>query len=724
MIEDIISGNSREHKFLCTVKSTLSRNGNVINHLTNSIIIEAFDYKNFFYINDLKFDLDTINRYFNNDFHNNYRLYIENLKILEYVPKYINKYTLTASVYIKPQVLNCFILNQHVINTLEGNVVFDDIDYIGEQYSIIEGSNFDELSLLRHFLNRIEYDIYIHQHNYLYDPVSPMYNLNTHLKLLNTNIHSVFEVLLIMERNMAIDKYVSHEGDDLVNHKINELPFYNKPIDITLNDHVIFNNHVIYDKGNDRYILIHNDDQGREFIPDITDSYIRRIIIKKNIFIIQEPIFYYLLSSIKHFKDRFVLINYKDWAKLSFESKIDLIMTCFDDITPVANANKVVDYKPFIGDLSTHICRVLNGNNFMDITKITKMTSYLYTINPSSSFYDVYNQYLNDANNKETDVMMLDFISCGNYFPTFNHISKNKQLKAKIDKKHKKIECCICLESRYMNQMVATECGHLFCKKDIIEIFNEAINNTEHDTRHCTIRCPLCRAKLEDQNIYILSKKDKICNYIKKNILDYKTSQLYRKLNELKGKSPSAPELHIVIGNTKRWLSSITNLLKNMKFNKNIIIKPMIWKSRFDFNDVNNIKNDCFHNIKYSKVEYHVMNSSYRGDYYEQNYYKNLTNIIYFFNNVYSNFMDIIDNYNNITTINDLKTMIDSKQELLRDVILRSGTLNINFNYYVIKNTIDEKIFKKEIQFMNHFKNVSPVVRHNSINNVPIVVYS
>jgi len=64
--------------------------------------------------------------------------------------------------------------------------------------------------------------------------------------------------------------------------------------------------------------------------------------------------------------------------------------------------------------------------------------------------------------------------------------------------------------------MIVTKCGHKFCKNDMIEIFNEAMNNSESDEKYCKVSCPLCRTQLEDRDIYNLSKTDKLCSYIKK----------------------------------------------------------------------------------------------------------------------------------------------------------------------------------------------------------------
>lgn len=728
MIDNTVVEDINERKFLCTIYTTLSRNENTENHTNGNLIIEAFDYKIFFNMNGLYFNLENINQYFNNSFHITYKMYIDELMLLEYVPKYINAYTLVASVYIKPKKINHYILNQHILNTLERNVICDDINQMGQQYSILNGSSFNELSLLSHFIKQIDGTKYnkINQHNYLNNPIMPYVALDTHLRLNNYNLLYMFEILMIIERNICIDKFSSYDGDNLINNKINEVNFYGKTIDIVRDGYFKLNNNTIYNKLNDTYIIIHETYPNDDYVMGITDIFMRRIFIKKNILIVEDSLFYYILSTINHLKDRFVIINYKDWVKLSTCSKLDLIMTCIDDITPVvdkANVN-TVDYGKFASDLSTHVCCVINNNNnIMDITKIANMSSNLSNIKPNSTFYGIYNGYLSDSNNKETDVMMLDFISCGNYFPTFNHISKNSNLKSHFNKKqHKhKHECCICLENKYLNQMIITRCGHKFCKNDMIEIFNEAMNNLESDQRFYKINCPLCRETLEDKDIYNLSKNDKLCNYIKKNLIDHKTKELVDKLKELGRKNPDTPELHIIIGNTNRWLNSITNLIRTMKFSKNIVIKPLTWKSKFDFNMVDDIKSKCFNDIKYSKVEYHIMNSSYRGEFFEHNYYKNLTNTIYFFNNVYGNFMEIINDYNYINCINKLTTIMNAKKEILIDMISKSEKLDVLFNFYVIKNTIDEKIFKKEIQFINHFKQSNTLINNN---NIPIITYS
>jgi len=183
MLDDTISENTNIRKFLCMVYSTLNRNDISINHMNGTPIIEAFDYNFFFNINNLEFNLANIKYYFNNSFHANYSIYIDELKILEYVPKYINGYTLVASMYIKGNELHNLILNQHIINNLESTIIFDDINEIDEKYSIIYGYNFNDLLLFSNFIKQIDRKVYnqINQHNYLENPIMPELALDIHL---------------------------------------------------------------------------------------------------------------------------------------------------------------------------------------------------------------------------------------------------------------------------------------------------------------------------------------------------------------------------------------------------------------------------------------------------------------------------------------------------------------------------------------------------------------
>lgn len=380
-------------------------------------------------------------------------------------------------------------------------------------------------------------------------------------------------------------------------------------------------------------------------------------------------------------------------------------MICINETIPFSN--EVINHEYSSSNIAATICSTNtdnncnktdndNDNNYIDIRNFTIISSKLHTITPPRSFYNIYKGYLKDTNNKETDIMMLEHISCVNYFPTFNHISNKIELKSHIDNKIKKNECCICLGEQTLSDMVITKCGHLFCRRDMVEVFSENMNNSHSDKIYCSINCPLCRETLEDRDIFNLSKSNKMCNYVKQNHLDYKTNEIYRRLTKLKKKTPNEPVLHIIIGNTNRWLNSITNLIKSMKFHKNIVIKPLIWKYKFNLNTINNIKDECFNGIKYNKIEYHIMSSSYRGDFYEQNYYKNLSCVIYFFNNIYRR--------KNRPQFDLSLSTIMQKISNTNKTFTNLEKLDSMFNFYVIKNTIDEKIFKSEIKFINHFK--------------------
>ena len=78
----------------------------------------------------------------------------------------------------------------------------------------------------------------------------------------------------------------------------NKNKYTKEKIDVCKNNIFIIGNSVLYDMDQNKFILINY---------GFTDNYIRRILIKKNILIVKEPIFYYVLSSIKSLKKRFII---------------------------------------------------------------------------------------------------------------------------------------------------------------------------------------------------------------------------------------------------------------------------------------------------------------------------------------------------------------------------------------------------------------------------------
>ena len=128
---------------------------------------------------------------------------------------------------------------------------------------------------------------------------------------------------------------------------------------------------------------------------------------------------------------------------------------------------------------------------------------------------------------------------------------------------------------------------------------------------------------------------------------------------------------------------------------------------------------------KYSshiKLEYR----EFDGDHTQKNYLNSLFINLLFLNNIYQKFFKKINEYNNnqYNTINKLYIINNNTNNI--------KSLNIKLNYYIIKKTIDEKIYKKQVKFIprhNQYDNNINIQRsmlNNNINssNVSILVYS
>lgn len=711
-----------KEKLFCVLQTVIVRNQNVINHISGIRIVNQFsklppgspsgakfNYEKFFSLNRLDFNLNTLLHYFNIGFYDRYKKYFD-IGILIFVPKYIAQDILYAFINV-----NSFELYYY----LQLLVCKERMDELTSDQLIINADEIEELDELVSLIHLIDKscNIGIYDHNYLYNPYDFTSNLNYYLDVNNDrSLYNIFETLLAMEQNMK-----SVEGARII--KINEIKKYNKEIDVCKNNIFTVGDNILYDMNQNRFILINY---------GFTDNYIRRIIIKKNILIVKEPIFYYVLSSIKNLKERFIIINNKDWIKYSMSSKLDLITQCFDDITI---DNEKINYKEYYRYLSSFICKGINKHNISNLQDIITFNEDIIVCKPSNKFYMIYNSYLKNVNNKESDVIMLDYVSCSEHIPVFNNINNRLDLKKIINNKakYKKIECCICLESENINKLVITKCKHIFCKNDIIELYNQAnINNPE--SCKVTINCPLCRSKLYDMDIYCLSYGNYIEKLLKDNLFEYKSQIVYNKIDSLFHKKANKNELHIFIGLTEKWSNSINMIINDYIYSPSkskIQIYAMSWFDKMDYNSIDKIKTMFFeNNHKYNKIEFHLTSSSYSGDHYEHNFINSLSLSLYFFNNMYENFMNMVPTYNNVITTSN-KNDILQKVELINGIINKCDRMTIKLNNYIIKNTIDEKIFKKQVNPIprynkTHYKYNSSEMTVSNINNsanIAVIVY-
>ena len=360
-------------------------------------------------------------------------------------------------------------------------------------------------------------------------------------------------------------------------------------------------------------------------------------------------------------------------------------------------------------------------------------------IKAESYFYEYYNNYINKKNNCESDKFIINLLKYRTKLLTFKFINNIELLDSlnknniyhlntyKTLKNNDKQKCSICVENCDNN--IVLKCLHCFCYKCI----NEYNYHTKKSLNHnkCTkyidikntkqhIKCPICNKINYNHSISIL---------LNKNIYDNKTINNNKNISYL------------------HFFTRLVNfyIYSNNKLNKEFIYKYIGYKTYYILDLINKNKSPLNINKKQKKCNKHYkIIISYSNDWnkymnniinnnkqnYKQNYSQNLINnnisetqinFMYyetFIINFSNNFTKFINNiiYKKIkitfsfmeprslelnnelnTTINSIKLNMKHYNKLNKIKKIEY----IQFKQFIIKNTIDEKIFKNKVIIYN-----------------------
>ena len=358
-------------------------------------------------------------------------------------------------------------------------------------------------------------------------------------------------------------------------------------------------------------------------------------------------------------------------------------------------------------------------------------------------FYEYYNNYINKANNCESDKFIIKLLKCNSKLLNFKFIDENKLLQSlnkdnpyelyiynsfenKQNKQPNNINnhnttkniCSICVDN--FEHKTVLKCKHMFCYKCINQCNNFHINkNNKYEIEKINnqIQCPICNKKsyynsisiLTNNNIEINNNKSylnyfvELLNsymYINKNTkstnkstiksnkefiykyIGYKTYYILNLINY--NKSPlniskkGTPHFKIIISYCNKW-TNYMNYIMNYSNDSNDINSNILNYTTINFMSYDNFNQNFI--INFNKFVNKLINTKCKITcYFIEPRKLELNNILY--NNILT-IKKNIKNYNKLNTKNNKK--IES----------------INFKQFIIKNTIDEKIFKNKVIIYN-----------------------
>jgi len=312
-------------------------------------------------------------------------------------------------------------------------------------------------------------------------------------------------------------------------------------------------------------------------------------------------------------------------------------------------------------------------------------------IKTTPEFTNKYKTYLSNATNCETDNYIIKLISAYSYVPIINIITKNINIAQSTFSNNIKTKekCPICIENINKNKLVFFKCGHYMCFNCLTKFLN---------FNYPSCCCPICKEKNIENNIVSFYN-----NYIREYLFlpDIKTYYTLSNINKWFSDITLNNSIYILISNYEKWTKSISNYINflnsnsNSNSNSNVIIICLNYN---DFLIKNNNKRSHTRYFSNSKIiENKILNS------------KKYNNTI---NNV--NYNDKENKINvNIHLIDPIIKHISTKKKILISIqnniknlkeIKYSSKKNLfkinNIKQYIIKDTIDEKIFREEVIFL------------------------
>ena len=356
-------------------------------------------------------------------------------------------------------------------------------------------------------------------------------------------------------------------------------------------------------------------------------------------------------------------IDNDKWVNLDtkYKYKIINILAYSDNYNKKIINNSSINKIP-INFLAQHIICKFSYNYLNRYLQYQTITPIL--INPNKHFLKRYNKYLTNPSNCESDNNLIKMVSCCSVLPIFKQIKavelvkKNNFCQNYINQE--KIKCPVCLENTSKKKIIFSECGHYLCQV----CFFENINSSRKNKRTCHI----CRKENTiDMHYQITDKTRSVSDYIinlyknHHNFEDPKTSFIIGKKNKFFKNVNYKNTLFVLISNYPDWRISFEKILKKEN-NNNIII--LDWNNLQilgnKLNEHYNIYNKSAQNLK---LEFIILDPDNCNP-------KNRENSI----------IELLIHYN----LFKYETNIN---------------LNYNFSQLIIQNTIDQKIFNKEIIF-------------------------
>ena len=330
------------------------------------------------------------------------------------------------------------------------------------------------------------------------------------------------------------------------------------------------------------------------------------------------------------------------------------------------------------------------------------------TIKPTKYFNSIYNTYLQNPDNNESNFYILNLLKCHGYFITpilsnivqyINFLKHNennneyyKNLINTLIKPENKIECSICFDEINKNEFISTKCCHLFCLKCYILYYRNHLCKKNYND---DITCPNCAVQSKFNDFYLVLNDTKLFKTKKNMYISY----ILNKLNTTtKSKDYSFEDA----------------LIYNIGF-KGIYLIKKFYKNEYPMNLSNNTLKVI---ISDETSWFYFFNTIIDKDYYLDNrfLFDNKTEDINFidFNKkililnyqyliIFLNFLlNIKNHYNSKLKINFIFTEPYSykKKEYLNNILnllflnYENKFYSFTFNQLIIKNTIDQKIFK------------------------------
>ena len=319
-------------------------------------------------------------------------------------------------------------------------------------------------------------------------------------------------------------------------------------------------------------------------------------------------------------------------------------------------------------------------------------------IKPNKLFYKIYNDYLQDPNNNESNNYILNLVNVNNKLIIPQIITKKKYIeknlnsnssnnlstyqdtfKSQLLKKNQK--CNVCLDT-FQDNYVITNCHHIFCFLCFNKLHKYNYKNRSKQLRHhignnhlgntckvipitqninCThneIKCPKCDNSIDYNKCYIISnnysaeqnKLKCLLHLFKNNIIQtyllqhigYKTIYFLKEIDKFIQINKSSNKLYFLIFN-QEWISFLTQIIPKSKLQ-----------------NIKFITLDCIKNKKFINENF-----------------------------INKNFKIIIIE---LLKLNNKKKIFNFIENIKSKSTKKFQIINI-----VIKNTIDEKIFNNQV---------------------------